>query len=129
MQFTAVRFADLPGWHDNDHARSAGCVSPFVRALAKKSASDEMGGAGYAGTVGDWVEACNGLSDASGARDIFREKFHAIRDFRLPASAMALFTGYYEPELRASRTKHGAYQTPVYGLPPDLDQRRSRPVS
>jgi membrane-bound lytic murein transglycosylase A len=31
-----------------------------------------------------------------------------------------LFTGYYEPEIRGSRTRQGAYQTPVYGVPPDL---------
>lgn len=31
-----------------------------------------------------------------------------------------LFTGYYEPEIRGSRTRHDAYQTPVYGLPADL---------
>ena len=31
-----------------------------------------------------------------------------------------LFTGYYEPEIRGSRARRGAYQTPVYGPPPDL---------
>jgi len=31
-----------------------------------------------------------------------------------------VFTGYYEPELFASRTRHGAFQTPVYGTPDDL---------
>jgi membrane-bound lytic murein transglycosylase A len=31
-----------------------------------------------------------------------------------------LFTGYYEPEIRGSRLRHDAFQTPVYGLPRDL---------
>jgi len=31
-----------------------------------------------------------------------------------------LFTGYYEPQLHGSRSQHGAYHTPVYGLPLDL---------
>jgi membrane-bound lytic murein transglycosylase A len=31
-----------------------------------------------------------------------------------------LFTGYYEPELHASRIRQGRYQTPVYGFPSDL---------
>jgi membrane-bound lytic murein transglycosylase A len=31
-----------------------------------------------------------------------------------------LFTGYYEPEIRGSRTRQGAYQTPVHGMPSDL---------
>jgi membrane-bound lytic murein transglycosylase A len=30
------------------------------------------------------------------------------------------FTGYYEPEIFVSRSKHGAFQTPVYGRPDDL---------
>jgi membrane-bound lytic murein transglycosylase A len=33
---------------------------------------------------------------------------------------MALFTGYYEPELPASRTRHNQYQIPIYGLPKTL---------
>src|SRR6185295_7912284 len=35
-------------------------------------------------------------------------------------SDSALFTGYYEPLLRGSRSRHGRYQTPIYALPPDL---------
>jgi membrane-bound lytic murein transglycosylase A len=31
-----------------------------------------------------------------------------------------LFTGYFEPELKGSRTRHDAYQTPLYAVPPDL---------
>jgi len=32
----------------------------------------------------------------------------------------ALLTGYYEPELAASRTRHDQFQTPIYGLPENL---------
>jgi membrane-bound lytic murein transglycosylase A len=78
-----------------------------------------MGGAGYAGTVGDWVDACNGLSAAPNARGYFEKNFSPFAVSASPGSE-GLFTGYYEPELRASRTRHGIYQTPVYGLPPDL---------
>jgi membrane-bound lytic murein transglycosylase A len=31
-----------------------------------------------------------------------------------------LFTGYYEPELSASRTRHDRYQSPIYGVPLNL---------
>jgi membrane-bound lytic murein transglycosylase A len=42
--------------------------------------------------------------------------------FAVSAGAVedGLFTGYYEPQLHGSRTKHDRYQTPVYGLPDDL---------
>jgi membrane-bound lytic murein transglycosylase A len=39
---------------------------------------------------------------------------------RTDAARDALFTGYYEPEIAASRTRQANYITPVYGLPRDL---------
>src|SRR6202000_1092830 len=35
-------------------------------------------------------------------------------------AASGTFTGYYDPLIPGSRTRHDGYQTPVYGLPPDL---------
>ncbi len=119
VQFTAARFSDLAGWRDDDMRAALDAFRRSCGALAKKSASDEMGGTGYAGTVGDWVEACNGLSGASGARAFFEKNFTPFA-ISVSGNPNGLFTGYYEPELRASRTKHGTYQTPAYGLPPDL---------
>lgn len=34
------------------------------------------------------------------------------------------FTGYYEPEIAASRVRKGPYQYPLYKRPPDLKRRR-----
>jgi membrane-bound lytic murein transglycosylase A len=119
VQFTALHFADLPGWRGSDPRAARDAFRRSCAALAKKSASDDMGGAGYAGTVGDWVEACNGLSVSSGAREFFEKNFMPFA-ISVAGRRDGLFTGYYEPELRASRTRHGAYQTQVYGLPPDL---------
>ncbi len=119
MQISAVPFADLPGW-DNNNAQSA--LAAFrlsCGALAKKPASESMGGAGYAGTVGDWIAACNRLPEAKGPREFFEKNF---KPFAISAAGetAGLFTGYYEPELRASRARHGVYKTPVYGVPDDL---------
>ena len=82
-----------------------------------------MGGTGYAGKVLDWRDACHAAliadgSSAEAARSFFEDFFTPVR---LSTSDMeGFFTGYYEPELRGSRTKHGPYQTPIYGLPSDL---------
>lgn len=82
-----------------------------------------MGGAEYAGKVMDWRDACQAalnadLSSAEAARSLVEDFFTPVR---LSSSEMeGFFTGYYEPELRGSRTKHGRYQTPIYGLPSDL---------
>jgi membrane-bound lytic murein transglycosylase A len=37
-----------------------------------------------------------------------------------PREQTGLITGYYEPVLRGSRQRGGAYQTPLYGVPDDL---------
>ncbi len=73
-----------------------------------------MSGAGYAGTAGDWRDVC---TRASGDAKIFFEQ--NFTPFAV-GGGDGLFTGYFEPEIRGSRTAHGAYQTPVHGLPPDL---------
>ena len=82
-----------------------------------------MGGAGYAGKVLDWRDACRGaesadLSSAQSARSFFENFFAPVRLSQ--RGNEGLFTGYYEPELMGSRIRHGAYQTPVYGVPADL---------
>jgi membrane-bound lytic murein transglycosylase A len=85
--------------------------------LQAKPPTAPMGGKDFAGTVADWLPVC---AKATGdARAFFEANF---TPYRLSGDGKAdgLFTGYYEPEIRGSRVKHGAYQTPVYGLPPDL---------
>jgi len=119
MQLAAVSFGELPDWSKNRADAALAAFRLSCGALAKKAASQSMGGAGYAGTVGDWVEACNGLSAASDPRVFFETNFKPFA-ISFAGEKSGLFTGYYEPELRASRTKHDAYQTPVYGVPPDL---------
>lgn len=117
MELRIARFGDLPGWRQSNAKAALAAFRLSCGALAKKAASDGMGGSGYAGTVGDWVEACNQLSSAPNARQFFERNF---TPFAVAATGKGLFTGYYEPELRASRTRHDAYQIPVFGLPSDL---------
>ena len=67
----------------------------------------------YAGTAQGWQSVC---AKATGdARQFFESNFTPYA-----VGGAALFTGYYEPEISGSRSRHGAFQTPVYGLPPDL---------
>ena len=81
-----------------------------------------MGGSGYAGTAGDWRGLCLSLPPSpneADAREWFKSEFvpFAVSAGR---NRNALFTGYYEPEIQASRTEHGSYRTPIYGAPRDL---------
>ena len=121
LRLAATRFADLPGW-DSGQPRAA--LVAFQRScavLANKADTAPMGGAGYAGTVGDWRAPCRAAGTASPgqARTFFETWFTPVavsagwvREGR--------FTGYYEPEIAASRKRQGAFQTPVYDRPEDL---------
>ena len=74
------------------------------------------------GTAGEWRGACaalRGASDERALRDVLGREFQA---FAASDSGREewLFTGYYEPELRGSRTRSGRYAVPVHGRPADL---------
>ena len=65
----------------------------------------------------DWQPACDAARSGSGsARDFFRRYLEAVQvgDGRLFA------TGYYEPEIRASRERRAGFGVPIYARPSDL---------
>ena len=85
--------------------------------LVARPPQTPMGGNGYAGTVADWLAAC---AQAKGDARAFFESHFIPYQISAGGQRQGLFTGYYEPLIAGSRSRHGAYQTPVYGLPPDL---------
>lgn len=116
VRLARAGFSDLPGWNA---ARFEAAQASFRRGcaqLAKKAPAAAMGGAGYAGTVGDWLPLCRSAN--GDARAFFETNFtpFAVSE---GDKADGLFTGYYEPEIQASPTRGGVYQTPVYALPDD----------
>jgi len=112
LSLAKVSFAQLPQWNV-----STAALQSFQRScavLVVKPDTAPMGGAGYAGTAGDWRAIC---ARANGeARNFFEQNFTPFA----VSGADGLFTGYYEPQIRGSRTRQGAFQTPVYGVPSDL---------
>jgi membrane-bound lytic murein transglycosylase A len=121
LRLRQTGFAALPGWQAD---RAGAALAAFERSCAllkKQPPARAMSGAGYGGKVGDWLGPCADGAAAKDARRFFE------RDF-VPYSVAAggrregLFTGYYEPSLRGSRKRQGAFRFPVYGLPPDLIQ-------
>jgi membrane-bound lytic murein transglycosylase A len=121
VRLAPVSYAALPGWKDADPRAALDAFHRSCMDLAKKNPLSSMGGAGYAGTVGDWLPACRAAppsQSAAAARRFFENWFApvAVNYDTDPG----LFTGYYEPQFKASHTRHGAYQTPIYGVPDDL---------
>jgi peptidoglycan lytic transglycosylase A len=123
LRLDTVPFTELDGWAQSD---PRGAVQAFLRSCAVLAAtSDEapLGGVNYAGTALEWRQVCGaaslvGSDSPEPARRFFELEFVP---YRIGQDAGAgLFTGYYEPQLRGSRSRHGAYQTPLYGVPGDL---------
>jgi len=124
LSLVAARFADLPGWADDRHAEALVALNRSCARLMRLADATAVGPAGLGGQVQDWRSPCSALAalppgDHAAARS-------ALEHWFVPFAASnngdvsGLFTGYYEPELRGSRTPGGRYTVPLYGRPADL---------
>jgi len=102
-------FAELNGWTTDDpqaalEAFRRSC--PVTTTRTDNSALTQPG---------DWREAC--AAPATGtARAFFEQHFTPV----VVEDGMGLHTGYYEPEIAASRTKSATFRHPIYKRPSDL---------
>lgn len=66
----------------------------------------------------DWTESCNAAKSwkDSDASAFFTRYFGTVQ----VGAGTAFVTGYYEPEIAASRTKQPGYDVPIYRRPADL---------
>lgn len=64
----------------------------------------------------DWQALCNEAPTVADATAFFRDRFEWFQ----VGSGEAFATGYYEPEIRGSRTRQPGYEVPIYTKPADL---------
>jgi len=112
QRWVAADWNDLPGWGSDDllaawPALLAGCQRPAA----------------------GWAEFCAraALASPSDAMEAALLLMKHLRPWRLAADsgdATGLLTGYFEPQLAASRQRQGAFQWPVHALPADPALRR-----
>jgi membrane-bound lytic murein transglycosylase A len=108
--FTPVAFSALPGWEGDDLRQVWPAFSASCTALARKP---------------DWKEVCAAargvnVGDAASVRQFFETYFVPNQVRAVDGADVGLVTGYYEPMLRGSRHRGGAFQTPLYKVPDDL---------
>jgi membrane-bound lytic murein transglycosylase A len=123
LNMDAVDFSALQGWNGSDTRAALAAFRRSCVDILNKAADASLGGAGYAGTVLDWRDGCQAaffadIQNLNATRQFFENYFVPVR--LSYAGADGFFTGYYEPVLRGSRTRHGPFQTPIYGVPSDL---------
>ena len=119
-------FAQLQGWSGDAHGEALVAFRTSCARLTKLPTDRPLSGrkGDPGGVAGDWTAACSAAAslDAAGdaaARRFFETWFQpwAVSDNN---NARGLFTGYFEPELRAARKRGGPYQTPLLARPGDL---------
>jgi membrane-bound lytic murein transglycosylase A len=121
--FSAVTYADIPGWLRDDHAPA---FQAFVRSCARVIAASRAGNkAGAVPPVPAFLAACEAATrlDAAkittaAARAFFETHFEPHRVVH--AGANGLLTGYYEPVIDGARTPSTAFKVPVFRRPADL---------
>jgi membrane-bound lytic murein transglycosylase A len=107
---SAVNFEAIAGWLDGEQASAWKSLLTSCQALRSRES---------------WREVCARASELPGpddtaARQFFERHFTAWRAANPDGSLEGMVTGYYEPLLRGSRRKGGAFLYPLYGPPDDL---------
>ncbi|GAB4060564.1 murein transglycosylase A [Uliginosibacterium sediminicola] len=110
----AARWSDLPGWQQDDPQQALPALLSSCRGMR------------VAETVKAWASTCEALRKLGSKPS--REQLRQLLQTRLTpwqlinadGSEQGLITGYYEPLLRASRTRSAQFNVPVLGVPDDL---------
>ncbi len=131
LNFIPAKFDNLPGWSEDNHAEALLAFWRSCQALLRKPATGWLGKRRF-GSVRDWQDSCKRLDtknfqDRNHARRFFETSFRPYLVTRTPSGeSKGLFTGYYEPELAGALSRHGKYQTPIYGPPANLKRNSDR---
>lgn len=98
-------FEKLPNWDEED----------YIEALENFKNSCKSGR-----TKKFYQNLCTEAQSVEDAKEFFLENFEPYEIYTKDGKREGLLTGYYEPYLRGSLTKHGKYKYPVYATPKDL---------
>jgi len=100
-----LSFDDLSGWAADTHMEALQAFRVTCADLKEPA----------------WGPVCARAHRAEEARGFFEALFLPVL---IGGEDEALFTGYFEPELRASRTLTSRYRYPIYAAPPELPRGR-----
>ena len=97
-------FEDLEGWQQDDHLAALRVFQNTCSQLRDP----------------DWMPLCRLSADAAQSNQSARQFFELLFRPVVVGTPPALFTGYYEPELRGSLTRTPRFAYPLYAKPPEL---------
>lgn len=98
---------DLPGWSQENAVAAWGAFRNSCTRLARRDG---------------WASVCRDASqvdplDSAAIRHFFEKRFNPYLMVNDDGTTTGLITGYYEPVLHGSLSRHGEYQVPIYRLP------------
>src|SRR5688500_3945059 len=126
MELREGAFAELPGWGEDAAAEALPALRRSCESWAPRPPETAVGAQGVAGTVAAWQPFCAALAglppgDSAALRALLERETRPVAVANR-GEPLGLFTGYYEPTLRGSRTRRGAFLVPIYLRPPELVQ-------
>lgn len=125
VDFEPVAYEKLAGWRSDNPTAAVFAFRRSCEKLLRRPGQSRIGKHEIYGTADDWKMACDAAkklektSSASDARRFFEAWFQPF-EVASEDEVEGLFTGYYEPQLRGSKSKGGAYGVPLYLPPNDL---------
>ncbi|NNK77596.1 MAG: murein transglycosylase [Litoreibacter sp.] len=96
-----LKFEELKGWEVDDHQAALDVFQNTCIDIPDP----------------EWASLCALATSQPDARTFFELFFRPVL---LGGNETALFTGYFEPELRGSRKRQGPYQFPIYAKPREI---------
>lgn len=116
-----LSYKEVPGWQDDAYSEPLAAFIKSCQAFIKMDDTDTVGQGVLRSLVTVWKSACRVAAqvpagNSSLARQFFEKSFVPFRATN-HGNPTGLFTGYYEPLLNGSRTKHRPYLYPIYGMP------------
>ncbi|KXV68655.1 murein transglycosylase, partial [Gluconobacter japonicus] len=118
LSLTATSFDALAGWNREDFSSLLPVLRQNCHRVMQLPPETPLGGADelpYGREAGNWSAACAALETTTDARSYVQTWFQPYA-----VDGGAFYTGYFEPQIEASLTRGGPYQTPVYERPKDL---------
>jgi membrane-bound lytic murein transglycosylase A len=103
-------FAELRGWATDDHRAALDAFRRSCAVLTSRTDTSALS------EPGDWREACAAAAVTGTPREFFEQHFVPV----VVEEGTGLHTGYYEPEIAASRSKTAGFRHAIYKRPSDL---------
>lgn len=122
ISLSKISFAELPGWREGNPAAALGAWRRSCGRILAMDPAVPLGGKVAAGTASDWRQICSAvgnLSDDPAQTRAFIETNFVPYAVNAGKGGEGLFTGYFEPIVRAAAQPGGAYSVPIHGLPSD----------